>query len=131
MRLRQDNKGKHCCDWGGRNNSFIHQWNNNASTDIVEEHRYFVAFNNLKNIGILLLLIICTNARSNKNYASCRAYDQDRTHAYNEWYRRSTRTLLTAPPPPRTTQPTRDEQLHGGFNRSLAYVRDMTVLPYR
>lgn len=38
-----------------------------------------------------------------------RPYDDTTTDAYKQWYRSSTHTLLTRPPPPRPTQLTREE----------------------
>lgn len=50
-----------------------------------------------------------------------RPYNPNVSTAYNQWYRNSTRTLLTGPPP------TRDEQSYGGIERSAAYHRDATI----
>ena len=71
---------------------------------------------------------IWTRACANENYTLCRAYDQCTTGTYNQWYRRSTRTLLAATPPPRISNLTRDEQLHREIERSSAYHRDITVI---
>jgi hypothetical protein len=56
-----------------------------------------------------------------------RPYNDATYDDYNQWYRSSTRTLLTGPPPEDYTQV---EQLDLGPERTAAYHRETSVLTF-